>query len=481
MKTVIIGTDLVYDLNGNLKPIEINTNINYTQNKIQDDVDVFDSLDLKNFIVNNSFNKITYIGWNPRIKSLLLSVSEELNLQFEEIYVGNTSVTIPLVEDSPDNLIIRQAYDITAIIDEEYCKNKVNFLNLIKNTEYSSQFAYMDSTNQIVSTITEIKDNGEHPNFILKAVNPNYDKNIYPKLFRVTTQEELNVILQNVSEDYFLMEYHFNTNSLFENSVTKIRKISLLYPPTLESIHIGTYTDLSAEKLNTNLIYDNQTYELDNDQRYIYVTKDFGTLDLPKLLDDDLVVMEDGSLKTGLDLQIGDYVKTISIPGVTENIDPDKDTISYDIDYTTFANNVEYTSNRVVGKKRVDVFVKMCNINFSDGTSWSDTITSKYLVVNEGIVKFKRLDNLIVNDVVLLINTTDENNVIIEEKTVTNVTIGNDKFSGFLISVEKTQLFLTKTSNTLESPSFAAIEHNYCYTYCNKNQCCYGLFYMQPC
>jgi hypothetical protein len=472
MKTVIIGTDFVYDSNGDIKPIEINTNVGFSINKIENS-EIFDSSELVSFINSNAFTKVTYIGSNYKIKTFIESVCVDLSLPFYEMLVNNTAITIPFIEDSEDHLIIRTAYDTTAILDEEYCSDKVNFLNLIKNTEFASQFAYMDQNGTIVSNITQINDNGIHPNFILKAKHPSYDKKVYPKLYKVSNQSELDVVLENVNNDYFLMEFHINEAKFYENSVTKLRKLSLVYPPTLQSIHIGSYTDLTLESTNETIQYDTQTFELETESRYIYITKDMGTIDLPKLLDDDFVVLADGSLKSGLDLQVGDVVKTINIPNINGiEIDIDE-TESYNINYDTFISDVTYNTNRVTNKKRIDAFVRMCVIDFSDGTDWSDTINSRYLVVNDDTVKFKRLDSLVAGDIVLLINTSDMNEVVIEQKEVMNVTPTTSKFSGWVISVERTHLFLTKTAGSIEgSPSFAAIEHNSCNVECAKGQCC---------
>jgi hypothetical protein len=483
MKTVIIGTDFVYDSTGNIKPVEINTNVGLSVNKIEnEDSEIFDSSDLISFINTNQFSRITYIGSNYRIKTFLQSVCNGLTIPFYEMMVSNESITVPFVEDSDDHLIIRTAYDTTAVLDEEYCKDKVNFLNLIKDTEFGSEFAYMNEDGIVVNNITQIKDNGNHPNFILKAKHPNYDKKVYPKLFKVTTQEELNVVLQNVNQNYFLMEFHINESKFYQNSVTKIRKLSLLYPPTLQSIHIGAYTDLTLESVSETISYDSETFELESDSRYMYITKDIGQIDLPKLLDDDFVVLADGSLKSGFDLQIGDVVKTINIPNISGiEIDADE-TESYNINYDTFINGVTYNTNTVTNKRRIDAFVRMCLIEFTDGSDWSDTINSRYLVLNEGIVKFKRLDNLVQGDVVLLVNTSDTNTVVIEQKEVVNTTPIAEKFSGWIMTVERTHLFLTKTGGSIEgSPSFAAIEHNSCNVECGKGQCCPTPWQMVSC
>ena len=65
----------------------------------------------------------------------------------------------------------------------------------------------------IVNNITSINNNGEHPNFILKARLPHYDKTTHPKFYKVSTNEELNTLISNVVDsNYFLMEFLYNPN-----------------------------------------------------------------------------------------------------------------------------------------------------------------------------------------------------------------------------------------------------------------------------
>jgi hypothetical protein len=182
--------------------------------------------------------------------------------------------------------------------------------------------------------------------------------------------------------------------------------------------------------------------------------------------------MADGSLKTGLDLQVGDIIKTINIPNISASELSDDETIDYNIDYNTFISGATYNTNIVTNKLRVDSYVYMVSIQFSDDTNWSDTQNSRYLILSEGEVKFKRLENFVAGDVVLLIDTSNSELINIEQKTVTSVTIGAQKLSGWIINVEETHLFLTKTNASTENMlSFAAIEHNTCYVQCGKNEC----------
>jgi hypothetical protein len=485
MKVVIVGLDFVYDSAGNLRPIEMNTNIGYSKNKIENDDDVFDMTEFQNFVTTNTFLKITYIGSNFQIKQHIQSVCTNLSLEFEAIGVGPSAITIPFIEDSSTHLIVRTAFDTTAILDELYCKNKIGYLNLIKDSEYGSEFAYKNSENELINTITNIQNNGIHPNFILKAVNPSYDKNLYPKFYKITTEEELEIILQNVTEDYFLMPFYYNESKTHLGRVTKLRKISMMFPPDLESIHIGAYTDVSILKLDDDVSYDVETFEVDNVYRDSYYTLDYEIL-LPKLLDDDYVIMADGTPKSGYDLQIGDIIKTIDIPNA-ENVNTLDELVNYRIDMDTFLSGVVYSTNKVIAKKRIDSSVENAVITFTDGTNWYDTINSKYLVYENDEIKFKKIGNFIAGDIVVLIDTSDESNVQIVEKTVQSIDIADVAFSGWTIEVERAHLFLTANGDPTTStvPYYVSIEHNNvsCFASpyggqgsCPKGFCCDDMF-----
>ena len=482
MRAVIVGLDFVYDSSGNLRPIEMNTNIGNSIQKIENDSEVFDMTEFQNFVTSNMFTKITYIGSNPKIREQIQNSATNLSLEFETILAHRNAITIPYIEDSPTNLIVRTAFDTTAILDELYCSNKIGYLNLIKDSEFGSEFAYLNEENVLINNITNIQDNGIHPNFILKAVKPLYDKEVYPKFYRVTNQTELDVVLLNVTKDYFLMPYYFNESKVYSGKVTKIRKMSMLFPPNLESIHIGGYTDVSIQKLDNNVTYNQETFEIDTRYRGSYYTSDF-KITLPKLLDDDYVIMADGSTKSGLDLQVGDLLRTIDIPNA-ENIDTGNILANYQIDMQTFLDGVVYSTNRVTSKNRIDMRVDIAEITFTDGTNWFDTINSSYLIYENNEIKFVKIMDFFPDNIVLLIDTSDNENVQIVEKTVQSINIIDEEFSGWTIGVERSHLFLTSTGNPTVSyvSYFAAVEHNFysCFNdvfpgdqgSCPKGTCC---------
>lgn len=482
MRTVLIGSDFVYNKDGDLLPIELNTNVGWVYLSVEDNETALDFTELSNFITEKSFTKVVYIGSIYKLSKKLKTFTESLGILFENHETGASSITIPFVEDNDETLIIRSAYDTTALVDDTYCRDKVNFLNLIKDSTFASQFAYKDANGDLVNHITSINDNGVHPNFILKAVNTGYDKTNYPKFYKVTNESELNTILSNIDTGHFLMEFHFNIDKLYQDHIQIFRGMNLLFPPNLENISLGGYTYLPTGRLDSDVTYDTITFELDSEFKYRYISNEYA-LTAPKLLDTDKVEMADGSFKTALELQVGDILKTIDIPNPNE-VDLVSEVADFGISYNTFATGTTYSTNAVTNKQKVSQIVEYVRIDFSDDTYWEDTNTSNYLIVRNDNIKFVSLAHNVdypdvtiqIGDNVILLDTTDGNfNPILKE--VVSITKTKQIFDGWVISVERAHLFLTQTSN---NTSFVSIEHNvgcdHLSPSCNQSQCPKGMF-----
>ena len=459
MRTVLIGSDFMYDKNGNLKPIEINTAVGWDGvEKLEENEDCLDLSGLYEFVSNSNFQTIHYVGQIAYLHEKLESHYSGSSVTYQFHQVGGDAITIPLIEDNETTLIIRSAYDTTALVDDTYCKDKVEFMKLIQSQSFGSQFAYMDEDNNLVSNITTINDNGVHPNFILKSKLPGYNVEIFPKFFKVTNQTELDVVIsENVTSEYFLMENYVNEEKVWNGHLKVIRSLNLLYPPSLESIQLGQYTKINHNLLQENVTYNNTTFELDPIFRESYLTN-LVTQWQPKLLDTDMVEMSDGTFKTALDLEVGDLIKTIDIPATSEVSTVRQEYVYTDLTYEGLVSGTTYSSNQVTHKKRVNRITMVSKLTFEDNSDWEDTIDSSYLVDIGGIIQFKRIRKLVAGDVVLLLNTENENVDFVRKTIVTNVE-RRSVFSGWLISVENVHLFLTKTSSS-NNTSYVSIEHN---------------------
>ena len=459
MRTVLIGSDFMYDKDGNLKLIEINTAVGWDGiEKVEDNEDCLDLTTLNEFITSNAFTTLHYIGDIGYLHKTLETHYSGSSVTYTFHGVGKEAITVPFIEDNDETLIIRSSYDTTALVDDTYCKDKVNFMKLIQSQSFGSQFAYLDESNQLVSNITTITDNGIHPNFVLKSVLPAYDKEVYPKFFKVSNQTELEeVISTNVSSDYFLMECHINTNKTWEGHSVVIRSLNILFPPNLESIQIGQYTKLNQNILLDNVTYDSTTHIVNENFRESYLTNPISNAE-PKLLDTDMVEMSDGSYKTALELQIGDVIKTIDFPNTDNNYVTLRNSENLG-DFASIVSGTTYSTNIVINKKKVNRLSAIKELTFTDNTNWEDTIGSQYLIEkSDGVIKFERIDELQPGDVVLLLDTTDSN-VNFIRKTISTTQEVRRVFSGWFITVENAHIFLTKTTST-NNQSYVSIEHN---------------------
>lgn len=467
MRALILGTDFMYDADGNLVPIEINTNLGIENDIYETHKEIFYFKELFDLIESHSFKKIIYMGamwqFNDEFKAELNKRFPDI--EYETIHVSTFAITIPEIEDSPDTLVIRSSYDTNAVVDHEYCRHKINFLELIKGQDFgNNQFAYINASGELVNNINFIPDNGNQPNFILKKVFPNYNKNDYPKFFKVTNQEELDIILENLDKENYLTNFHFNDKKLLHGKIRVLRSFNLLLPPNIESIPIGSHIKTTSRKIDELSKYDPETFELSRDDRNKYVTEN-QSLASPKLIDTDRVVMSDGTRKTAKELQPGDKIISIDIPN-PENVSLEGDRTKYNISFEEFISGSSYVVNTVVDKAKVDKFSNLCRVTFTDGTDWEDTEKSSYLVVRDDVVMFRYLSNtygedgIQPGDKVILIDSADETKVNAVLKEVENTEFIEVIFSGWEIEVSDKHLFLTKTEEDDDNISYVAIEHN---------------------
>ena len=463
MRTVLIGSDFMYDVDGNLKPIEINTAVGWHNNTIEPESEQIDLTTLNTFITNNSFTKVVYIGNISNLDVHLSGSCTTLGIQYEKHTLTSNAVTIPFIEDNDETLIIRSSYDTTALVDDTYCRDKVNFLNLIKDSTFASQFVYMDENNSIVNNITTINDNGNHPNFILKARLPNYDKDVYPKFYKVSTQGELDTLISNVvSSEYFLMEFHLNQTELIEDHIKVFRGLNLLFPPNLESISLGGYTRTCDDKITIDSSFNPTTFELISG-REKYIAGNY-QLVLPKLSDTDLVLMADDTYKVATELVVGDILKTIDIPNPFNVVDG-YEVANYRISQSQLEGSTTYSTNAITNIRRINTHSKIVKITFTDGSDWFDNQNSNYLSIRNNEVRFLTLRGgqpgqaLTIGDNVLLLDTSNLATPLFILKEVSNIEMVTEFFGGYEITVENAHLFLTK-SDVDSDKSYVSIEHN---------------------
>lgn len=466
MKTVLIGSDFMYDKDGNLKPIEINTNANLSQNSL-DTVNTFDLTNLSNFIDLKGFTKITYIGRIMQLNSKLKNICVSKNLDYTFLLTNETAVTIPYVEDEDNHLIIRSAYDTTALIDENYCKDKIEFMKLISQTSFSSQFAYKNIDGTIVNNITEIIDNGNHPNFILKSTLPSYNASEYPKLLKITDLTQINDILSQLITGFYVVPFYFNANKLYNDHIQVLRSFDILYLPNLEAINVGAtrkfcLNTISSEESQFNGIY------LNDEFRTKYLT-DVSLLEGPKLLATDKIIMADGTTKFATDIVKGDMIKSMTIEGLPSDV-YQTDLTTWTGSYSNLLSNSNFVDTEILSLKQINKLTYTTTITFTDGTSWSDAANSTILIKQEGdVITFRSLASLLPGMEVIFYDLLDgqiDTPCDTLLKTVQSIENSSEWFTGYEIDVLGTDIFFTVNNDDPNHLNLSSVAHN-----CPKHSC----------
>ena len=462
MKAVLIATDYIKTQSGDYKVLEMNTNVALG---VLGNDDFLNWENLKSFIDSNGFTTINLIfpptdnGFRDTLQELYKNNSN-VTINSYETQIG--SITIPYIEDNETSLTIRISYDTTAIIDDEYCKDKFNFVRAIANNPLKPK-SYINGVCDDFAELTEFSYEGTEPNFIVKKRYPNYDKYEFPKLYKVTTIEELNTLKASIDNEIEYIQ-EFLHCELVDEKYNILRNISIIYGPNLDTIDMGAYRINHSIKESIWANDYDSTGLLDSKDRPKYITYYYNSADRMNYTsgENDNILMGDGSLKLFKDLVVGDVVKSISIPGLSD------DEFSYALSdwtgsYSEFINNYSIVDTNVVAKETSrqinDLFIK---ITLEDGINWEDLPSTPILIKkNSETIEFKHINDLEVGNIIEMVNTTTNE---IVSKTITNLEIVF-KYNIALgdINVEEKDLFLPLIAGDL-----ALIQHNPCQAKCSS-------------
>ena len=459
MKAVLVGTDLMYRKDGSLAPIEINTNVGWDEtNRVEPLDEIWDLTDLVSYINSHNIEDIVFLpGTAVKIRSKLQELLPEKPIRF----------SLTEEEDLENKLIIRTQYSDEALVDS-FCRDKIGFLESIKTTSSACEYLLKTKTG-FEGEITSVETGypAGVPNFILKYRYPNYDKHVYPKLYRFNSMEELEAFANSeaMPEDFFLMPYYFCENKLWENRrIPLIREWSFFVANSegsLDSVEIGRYTklcgDFDLEKVG------DWNGELDITYREMFLSTVWYQEPRPSevaLLDEgDLVWMADGSWKEIKDLKVGDLVKSLEIPA-KEGFNLKNHIGNYGISVEELESSTRYVENEVTSIGTSRRFDNIVSFTFTDGTDWNDTAYSSYPTVNDaGEVEFKVLENVAVGDKVILVSIDNLESPEFVVKEISAITVERKLLeSGYTVELNGSHLFISKKPEDLQA--YAAIEHN---------------------
>jgi hypothetical protein len=442
MKSVLLGVDFL-NLEGQMKFLELNTDV-YIPNVAYNS---FDFNALETYLTTNSFSKFRIIykeqytatEFVDRLQSICISNG----ITFETVPVAIDSITIPVFEDADTDFTLRISYDITALIDDVYCRDKKELLSLIFNGNQTDLIpkTYFQKDGTTFDNLSNLVDNGNNPNLIVKKSLPDFEKLDYPKFYKLSTEEELTSVKSAMDTDLIAQEFQFNSNNLWNGKIRDhIRYWLILCSDTTTTIDFGGYISANALPLNSEYISYSGSV-LNNDSRILYFSNPSRTgVGIPSTYETIKIVDGQEVITTLGEVELGDVMKAITLPGLGDTSDTQG---AMDWLYTGSYNDMVYTTASVVVKMNETVDEWFIKVNYDIAGE------SNYMLVNlvelvltcdvdGNNLTFKAASDLVSGDHIVVSNTI-----------IANVTsIAYEKFSGDVvkINIEPADVFISGTN-----------------------------------
>jgi hypothetical protein len=442
MKAVLLGLDFL-DLEGELKFLELNTDTYIPHTSFNS----FDFDTLETYLTSNSFTKFRIIYKSEHVATEFIAklntICDNNNILFEPVVISFDSITIPMVEDSETEFTLRLSYDITALIDDVYCRDKKELLSLIFNNNQTNLIpkTFFEKDDVTYDNLTNLVDNGVHPNLIVKKSLPDHEKANFPKFHNLDTEEELTTIKGTITGDTVAQEFKYNPNNLYNGKIRDhIRYWMILCSDATTTIDFGGYTSPNALPLDESLIsYTDK--KLDEDSRILYFSNPNrvgsgipGTYETIKIVDNVETVV------TLNNIELGDTVKAVKLPGLSDGAG-----VQGTLDWLYEGSNSEilYTTASVVVKLIDMVDEWFIKINYSiSGVTNSMLVNLVELVLTSDSqgnnLTFKAASDLTNGDYIVISNT-----VIADV-----VSIGYEKYNGEVVklNIEPDDVFIAGTN-----------------------------------
>lgn len=457
MKSVLLGLDFLKTEDG-IKFLEMNTDVGMYSGVINH----VDLTQLNAYLVANpSITKLRVIYKVKNTSNIFIqnlqTLCDTLSITLETVVVAENSITIPFFEEDTSVFTMRLAYDVTAIIDDTYCRDKSELLKLIFESNNQtivpkSQFRKDDIT---YDNLNNLIDNGIHPNVILKKMTPDFLKSDYPAFYKVTTTEQLEQIKVDTGTTIIAQEYTYNPNNLYNNRIRDHIRYWVLLLSDLSLIELGGIQFPNALPMNEEYITYTEN-KLDTTSRIVYFNNPIisrkgvpSTYEVIRIVDG---VEEEVTLA---DIQVGDVIKSIILPNLSNDEDL-AETLGYQ--YTGSLSNIEYSTASVMDKWTNDVNDWFLRVNYSNETmSGSSLFTpGEHVLIKteEDVVTFKQANSILETDAILNSNSTTSSIDLIEWELYSGSIVN--------INIEPSDVFVfgTNYNDINETISNTHIVHN---------------------
>jgi hypothetical protein len=239
MKSVLIGADILKLENG-YKLLEINTDADL----FLPDIPYLDLGPLFTFLETNSYNKLVIIYKRKHISQDVINLFQEKcnekSITLQTIVILNNSVTVPSITEEPNAFYLRCAYDVTAIIDDTYCRDKSEVVKLLFDSGNQSilpkTYVKYSEDGSILDNLTTPISNAPSPNVIAKKILPDFDKLNFPAFYNIQTSEELTDLKTGTSDSVMLQEYQINNNLSSDGQISDVIRMTIVLLSDVETI-----------------------------------------------------------------------------------------------------------------------------------------------------------------------------------------------------------------------------------------------------
>jgi len=459
MKSVLIGVDYIKNTDG-IKLLELNTDIQISNLKAS----YFDQDVLIQYLATNSLTKLHIIYKEIYTSPLFIGTLKEKcltnNIEYFETKISVNSILIDEIADDTETLFLRLAYNAQAILDEYYCRENGELINLLFENGKESYIpkTYLQYSNELLhDNVDSINNNGNYPNIIVKKNYSDANKTLYPAFYNLSNETQLNDLKSNLPSNIFLQEYLFSSENIESDLIVNhIRKWYIIANSMEDVVDCGGYLHSNQVPLNNdNINYTDS--KLDNAGRAMFYSN-------PNRLSSAGVISHYKVNKLDSEqnyqpievsqIEYGDTIQALNI----NTLDVDMVELKMlEWRYTgPVADLMTYTTASVVRNVKYDVedwFNKIEYISANQTTgSFLLQMNKMVLTEKDGIVKFTNAQDLEVG--INVFNTTNSVSAI--------TAVGNEYFSGsiYLLDIEPIDVFIAGTADN-EILNSTIIMHNF--------------------
>jgi hypothetical protein len=434
MKAVITGMDFVETSGGDVKLLEVNTNISL----VSPYTAYFNFDALMTFCNENSLTKIFFIyteanAGNSFKEALTIKCSEN-NIELTLTSVPFNSITVPNVVDAEDTLVLRHAYDVTAIIDDTYSRDKHEITKLFVDSDNQISIVptFINSGVGQYDTLENSPNAAQYPDFIVKKRYPDLVKDVYPKFFKTSSEEEIAQLKVDYTGDYVLQNLIVDTNNITESGkMTLMRSFVMFYGGSLNHLNLGSYRFSNLAPVSPSLTFTSGN-EITNDSKMEF-TNNANPQSMPGFPQgvkvQKLNITTNEFEPTNIeDIQIGDTLKTIELQGIAT-----EQPFGWSTSGATLPFATTYDTSIVSAKYETPMADFLVLVHFSESTSIRMGINQTLIVYDSetDTTSFKFAKNLKITDQAFVdINNTLDDIIGIEyvyfTGNVYDVTLADD-------------------------------------------------------